>query len=118
MHTYAIHSLSTILDVLRGHEIVANSLPLDKTIAFIILTRHLKPRIAFSLSPHEHEAPEGLPRSVHGFLCTSLDLDHELAKLCWDAFREFIWATENSCDQVLAYGDLFLQFGLKFEIGA
>lgn len=118
MQFQTVHSLSTILEVLQGHEVVASSLPLEKAIAFIVLTRHLKPRITFCVSAEEHEPPKALPRSVHAFLCVSLNIENELAKLCWQAFRAFIWATENGVDQVLAYTDQFLKFGLEYEIGA
>ncbi len=117
MHASTLHSLSTIIDVLQGHEFVVNSLPLEKAFTFIVLARHLKPRIALGVSTVENEAPDALPRSVHGFLCTSLDIEHELGKLCWQALRDFVWAAENSDGQVLAYADLFLRFGVDFEVG-
>ncbi|KLO04814.1 hypothetical protein SCHPADRAFT_840184 [Schizopora paradoxa] len=92
-------------------------LPFDHLLAFIIISRHLKQRIAMGSSCLLIGPPASLTRSVHGFICRCLLLDHEVAKMCWLSFRNFIWETSNMVGQAEVYLELFIEHGREFEIG-
>ncbi|KLO06080.1 hypothetical protein SCHPADRAFT_923232 [Schizopora paradoxa] len=106
-----IESKATVFDILSEHPLVVHSLPLEKIFAFVIVCRHLKTRIHLNRHCDSQEAPHSLPLSIHEFLCSALEIDHELNKLAWAAFRDFVWTTENTDGQILLYVNMFFQYG-------
>ena len=85
--------LSTLLSTLSAHPEVEEHLDIDGCFKFIELIQLLKPTLSLHQPPgtEEHIPLTSLPLAVLNFFKVCLNLEHESAKLIWEALCPIAW---------------------------
>ncbi|KAF9536260.1 hypothetical protein CPC08DRAFT_771647 [Agrocybe pediades] len=115
-------NLTALLAILRKNPVVEDQLSLEGCITFLELVQLMKPVLALHQSDGfvRHLPLERLPSGVLGFLEKCLSLEHEDAKLIWDALSPLAWTLEADFDRQVfgrRYLSLFLKHGAPHGIG-
>jgi CxC5 like cysteine cluster associated with KDZ transposases len=114
--------LQSLLDILNGYPMLAQTVLFDGLVTYINLIRHLKERIAWSQPCNVTKPPSHLPINIHQFLCDAIGKDNNTMKLLWEAFRWIAWEDPRG-DDAMAHRQseyllpLFLKFGPTNGIG-
>jgi hypothetical protein len=113
--------LSTIFSKLSEHPDLFRGLMFEHAVKFVDLAYLLKPYLGLSQSHYVEGPPKTLPRYLHNFLKSSLELDGNSVKLLWNIFGDTIWDCEwsNASQEELAakYIPYFLKYGYRDNIG-
>ncbi|KAF8957712.1 hypothetical protein BDZ97DRAFT_2078966 [Flammula alnicola] len=106
-------SLSTLIAVLTAHPEVQEHLDIDGCFKFIELIQLLKPTLSLHQPPGtaEHLPLERLPASVLDFFKRCLSLEHDNAKIVWEALAPIAWNL-GAPEDIQAFGRRYLQFFL------
>ena len=101
--------LSTLLSTLSAHPEVEEHLDIDGYFKFIELIQLLKPTLSLHQPPgtEEHIPLTSLPLAVLDFFKVCLNLEHESAKLIWEALCPIAWGLGAPSD-MQAFGRRYL----------
>lgn len=98
-----------------------SDLTIEAITTFVLLIRHMKPRISLSQSSSANTAPQSLPESVHMFLVDALRLSQEDVMTCWRCLKDIAWEAEGwvvSKADMHVLVPLYLTNGRKHSLGS
>lgn len=91
---------------------------LQQIAAFFTIAQHLKLRIGLNSTHLQGDTPpSSLSLSIYNFLCDATGLSEPHCHSLWQAVQHHVWHTDPNQAEAEPYIDLFLQHGLRHEIG-
>ena len=75
---------SLLVALSKNPNIMEDILNIDGCLQFVELLHIMKPTLQLYQTPGETKPLQSLPRNVHDFIRTSLQLKHEHTKLLWE----------------------------------
>ena len=106
-------NLSTLIAAFTAHPEVQRHLNIDSCFKFIELIQIPKPTLSLHQAPgtSEHLPLERLPPSFLDFIKKCLSLEHNTAKIIWEAITPIAWSL-GAPEDIQAFGRWYLQLFL------
>ncbi|KAJ7921546.1 hypothetical protein B0H13DRAFT_2415239, partial [Mycena leptocephala] len=113
-------SMDEVHDFLRKIPGLAESISMEKAMAFVRLAARLKDEIILAQKStyDPSNAPSDLPENVKSFLGCATDMPDEFVSGCWAAFSETIWDYNEDGTSAGKDAEMFREFGFDHLLSA